>query len=126
MITFAVEPDNCMEIRFCPHWSFDEYNSVNANTIDEMRGLLKEEFERVDNKEFSYLWFDNGYCATYFTEDDQETEYEHDTDKMLDMVAKRMEDFGICHFHYDGGLIAIYTDEAKASLCSGTYGSPKN
>lgn len=101
-----------MVIRFCTDYNFDNYKPVKANTYDEVRSLLKEEFENIGNKDFSYLWFDDGFAATYFTEDDC-PEYEDDANKMLDKVIKRMEDFGTCIFHYDGGMIAIYADESN-------------
>ena len=99
-----------MVIRFCPNWNFDKYEAVIAKTFDEMSSALKKEFERIGNKEFSYLWFEDGYCAGFFT-DDEDPAYENDTDKMIELITKRVEGFGVCLFHYDGGMIAIYEDD---------------
>ena len=86
-----------MVIRIYENTYIFDYKPVIVNTFEEMRETLLNEFEKVGNKLFSYVWFDDGFCASTISEKE---DYEDDTNKMLDMVEDRLKNFGRCIFHY--------------------------
>lgn len=86
-----------MVIRIYENTYILDYKPIIVSTFEEMRKILVKEFERVGNKMFSYVWFDDGFCASQISEKE---DYEEDANKMLDMVEDRLKTFGRCIFHY--------------------------
>ena len=79
-----------MEIKF---ESTNFRATFEANSIDEMKNILRKNITEHGINEFEYCWDENGDCFNVWG--DEETSVETtDTEKMIELIGERVEKFG--------------------------------
>lgn len=93
---------------------------IKVEDINEMKSTLLSVFKDAGCDYVVYLWRDNGMCGVGLGDDGQE-KWEHDLEKMSDLIAKRIEEFGYCEIEgefgeYKGIGITDYDNETFKAL----------